>query len=373
MESHKKYLIDLLTPNIHANLSPNTSMKWDKFIKTAFDQGVAAAIYPEIRNLPIPLPIKSVFEKTYETALVLNLSNLQVIEQLEQFCLKEHIEVMTLKGLSLLDQVYPQIGLRPMADIDLMIRPDDRSRFETLLNQWGYRRSAPLARLFNKGHSTIDLHTHALNIDRIAGRVLLFPKGMDPIWDHAQPWKPGFRFVKKPNKPDNLLLLSQHFMKHSFSKLIWLVDIYRLLQSFEKQDWQILPERTSFLKQEKCLAYALFLLKVCFDYRPPPGAKFVPGRLKLSRIEKTILKNSLWNPVQTRTGPLTALFCIPGIKNRTRFAWENLFPDKKVVNHEFKRYYAGKRIRLYPMRLVQALGMTTRQLIGFFITGFFKK
>jgi len=373
MELERKYIINLLNPNFHTNMGPTTLLDWDKILKMAFAQGVANLIYLELKNSQIPSQIKSIFEKSYENTLVLNLLNLQAIENIEQICQNEKINVMTLKGASLLDHIYTKAGMRPMTDIDLMVRPCDLPRFEMLLEQLEYRRSAELTHIFKKGHSIIDLHTHALNTDRIASRKYLFPQGMDPVWEQAQSWKPGFLCVKNPHHTDNVLLLSQHFMKHSFSKLIWLVDIYRLLQAFKKRDWQKLKERALLLEQERPLSYSIFLLHLYFDYHPPPESGFETSRVKINLIEKTILKNSLFDVLSARLGPLISLFCVQGFKNRTRFALENLFPGEKVVGHEFKKYYTGKRIWLYPVRFIQALALIAKQFIGVCLTCFLKK
>ena len=372
MELEKKYITDLLRLNYCANMDP-TFLNWDKFLKIVFQQGVANLIYLELKNSQIKSQVKSIFEKSYENTLVLNLLNLQAIEDIEQICQKEKINVMTLKGASLLDDIYPKAGMRPMADIDLMVQLSDLTRFEIILQQLGYQKSSTLTHLFNKDHSTIDLHTHALNTDRITSRKYLFPQGMDPVWKEAQPWKPGFLSVKKPHPTDNVLLLSQHFMKHSFSKLIWLVDIFRLLQLFENRDWLKLRERALLLEQERPLSYSIFLLHLYFDYYPPPESGFETSRVKINLIEKTILKNSLFNVLNARIGPLVSLFCVQGFKNRTRFAWENLFPNEKVVGREFKKYYAGKRIWLYPVRFLQALALMAKQFIGVCLTCFLKK
>jgi hypothetical protein len=257
-----------------------------------------------------------------------------------------------------------------MTDIDLMVQPSDLSRFETLLMRLGYQKSSVLTHLFNKDRSSIDLHTHALNINRIPSRAYLFPSGMDPIWHNAIPFKNGFEFIKKPDHPDNILLLNQHLMKHSFAKLIWLVDIYWLLKRFTDSDWLKLTERTLLLQQEKSLSYVLFLLGLYFDFHPPSGSGLEIGAGRLSALETSILNNSMKGRRASRIGPLLSLFCIKTIKKRLQFVFENLFLDKEIVNKEFAGRYGGKRQRLYPVRILQAMMIVFRQVLKTFLSFF---
>ncbi|HXV98493.1 MAG TPA: nucleotidyltransferase family protein [Anaerolineae bacterium] len=52
---------------------------------------------------------------------------------------QHQIPVMPLKGSILAATYYPEAGLRPMADLDLLIRPQDFASSATLLVQLGYR------------------------------------------------------------------------------------------------------------------------------------------------------------------------------------------------------------------------------------------
>ena len=49
--------------------------------------------------------------------------------------------------------------------------------------------------------------------------------GMEPIWETSLPWKDGYCRLRRPDDVDNLLLLSQHIMKHSFSLSILKLEL----------------------------------------------------------------------------------------------------------------------------------------------------
>ena len=51
-----------------------------------------------------------------------------------------NFEMIPLKGMELLLRAYPSAGLRPMVDIDLLIRPQDIGRIQSLLENRGFKR-----------------------------------------------------------------------------------------------------------------------------------------------------------------------------------------------------------------------------------------
>ena len=171
---------------------------------------------------------------------------------------------------------------------------------------------------------------------------------MDPVWAHSVPWLEGYKWLKRPDDADNTLLLSQHAMKHSFSNLIWLMDIHRILRNRDKDFWARLFKRADHLSQNKSLRYTLFLLRGLFSMEPPRGTLCEDLSIGLSRLERGILATRIRGETLHRLGPLMALLCISGATARIAFLWETLFPKKKVIEQEFAIICRGKRWFFYP-------------------------
>jgi len=76
------------------------------------------------------------------------------------------IEVALLKGISYVGDLYPDAGVRPMGDVDLLIRSGDMPRALECLARLGYRDGTPhgstaihhAAQLFRADGGAIDLH-----------------------------------------------------------------------------------------------------------------------------------------------------------------------------------------------------------------------
>jgi len=355
----KRFIIATLGGHSPDNIP---DLDWIKVKKIACREGVPGILYHHLKESDIPQSVLSPLKEYYRSIGALNLTNINALKTLEDALITEKIEVMTLKGASLLDNIYPGVGMRPMGDLDLIVRPEDRKRFVNLLYSLGYRRNPLLSHIFSKDRVFIDLHISALNTDRIAARAGLFPAGMDPVWANSISWGEGYKYLRRPDDMDNILLLSQHLMKHSFSRLIWLVDIFELVKNRDRVFWTRLSKRTDHLSQRRPLSYTLYLINKLFGHEPPRESGFDDPYGGLSRLERGILDARIKGRSIDRIGPFMALFCITGDKGRMAFGWETLFPKKSVVEQEFCRPAGGNRLFFYPGRLLQTITLVFRQL-----------
>jgi hypothetical protein len=135
---------------------------------------------------------------------------------------------------------------------------------------------------------------------------------------------PGFARIMRPSDRDNVLLLSQHLLKHSFAKLFWLADIFRLLDGRSEEFWAGLGKRARELGQEKPLAYNLYLLERLFGLAPPK----VSG---LGRFEKRVLDIKARGEEFGLLGNLLLLCCLPTWRGRLAFGLETALPKGNVV------------------------------------------
>jgi hypothetical protein len=365
--SAKQVLVSITRGRFSELLIP---INWATLKEVMHRQGLTGIVYRQLKSENVPASEMEEIKHYYRTIAAQNIIRLEALKPLEKELSAEKIEVMTLKGASLLGHIYPSVGLRPMEDLDLMVRRADRDCFVELLRRMGYRQNLKRANNFKKGDVVIDLHTHALSTDRIRSRALLFPGGMDPIWQWSISWADGWRWIRRPDDIDNILLLSQHYLKHYFSRLIWLEDIYRLLRNRDQRFWSGLSQRAHQLKQTKPLAYALYYLKTIFNFRLPENVKLASLPDEISGFERYLLNASREKRLSELLAVIMGLFCIPGVRNRLRFAMENLFPQRAVMKNEFGPITGSSRAIFYPARLLQACFMALRVISAALKTGF---
>jgi hypothetical protein len=167
---------------------------------------------------------------------------------------KAGVRVVPLKGAGLFTRVYPLIALRPMRDIDLLIRPEDRDRIRKILLDSGYLPPNDFPRglidslhfncAFNlpERNLTVEVHWRLSDKDRLPSNTWV------KLWDRLQFDEAAGCWLLSP--PDQFLFLCHHLDRHgsfnqglarhpvnsefvvdplSGNRLIWFVDLWRLM------------------------------------------------------------------------------------------------------------------------------------------------
>jgi len=141
------------------------------------------------------------------------------------------LPVIALKGLALAETVYPDLALRPMEDLDLLVRPGDLPAAVRLLAEAGYREAWHGFPDFLRadGLVDVDLHTALLHEGEVPTRLDAQAIALDAIWGAARPATlagvPGL--VLCP--PHQLLHLCQHLCyHHALTGLLRHADILAL-------------------------------------------------------------------------------------------------------------------------------------------------
>jgi hypothetical protein len=354
----KRFLLRLL----QAKVDPAFEVDWNALVKYFHKEGMAGIAYQCLRDRQLPAQIHSTLAGLYHGNVARNLNFVAALDSLEKALAQAALEVMTLKGASLMAHIYPNIGLRPMEDLDLLVRPADHQCLVRILVELGYRQNKRRTYSFVKGKTVLDIHCSPLNTDRIRNRSHLLPTGLDAIWARSAAWESGYRWIRRPDAADNVLLLAQHLMKHNFSRLIWLEDIYRILSSADNRLWDLLLERADQLQQQKSLAYTLYLLQDYYGLALPVNKGTAGLPPSLSRFEKTLLNFSRHSEPLTFLAPLMAVLSIRGFKKRLHFCFENLFPRKEVLASEFGRSSRRSRILFFPMRFFKSMALLVHHL-----------
>ncbi|GEM_PF-4342434 len=83
-------------------------------------------------------PVRDSLKSLYKRQLVRHLVQFNELDDLLQAFDEEAVEVIVLKGADLAFRFYPMVALRPMLDIDLLVREHDIERAEAILRRQGY-------------------------------------------------------------------------------------------------------------------------------------------------------------------------------------------------------------------------------------------
>ncbi len=131
-----------INPEITTRLVVETGkpIDWERLIHRAEFHGLGPLTYTHLKNIAGGMPtgaqqaLKALFIRHRRA----NAVRAQVLSQILSFFTQENLPVILLKGAALAFQIYPQPGLRPMRDIDLLVKPDDAERAQKILLKAGF-------------------------------------------------------------------------------------------------------------------------------------------------------------------------------------------------------------------------------------------
>jgi len=328
-----------------------------RLVDRMFKEGLAGLFYKNLCRAGLLDTLnddkREKLRRRYYRTVYTNLRRIHDLQQVLGRTNAEKIPVVLLKGIVLLEQVYQDIGLREMTDIDLWVLKKDYPGLIRILISQGYVRDPVYPNTFRKGTTIIGLHTHFLGADRIEARKLLLKGGQESVYAKTRIISFGGRNALCLNPYDQVLYLGLHALKHNVSHLIWLVDIRELVIDWQASDWMTMMDRAREMAQEKTLVVIFYLLHRLLGY-PPPGiaSRFLHNH-RPNILEKRVLKKRSINEDLPAWAPI--LFFAPrkGFKKRVWFIFESVFPRPEILRQIFVHRPHSKAWQLYLLRAAQ--------------------
>jgi hypothetical protein len=348
-----------------AALDPSTPAKdlvpFDSLlIERAVREGVAGILYKSLLASGRFESLEQVHRETlqafYYQTLRANLRFMHAFKQVLFQANQKGVAVLVLQGMDLLNSAYEDVGLRPMTDIDLWVSKKAYEDIVHILLTLGYERDALYPSTFKQASVLFDVHTHILWADRIRARKLLLGKSEEHLFKEVRTIEVAGEKALCLSPYDKVLYLSLHALKHRAERLIWLVDIKRILERWNAADWEGLVHRAEDLGQKKTLIYILFLLEQVFHFRALPDALKLLERKTLGSLERKILRERVTKGALPLWGPVLLFSSELGLGKRLAFFFENLFPRIEILRQVFPSPADLKPWQLYGKRALQLLG-----------------
>ncbi len=331
----------------------------DQLIDLANKEGLTCLLYKNFEKSGLLETLspqqRERLQSTYYRTAGFNLKLIHELEEILERVNRENIRVVLLQGMDLIQQLYEDIGLRPMTDIDLWVLPKDYPGFIAILSSRGYQRDTIYPDTFRKGSTTFDLHTHLLWSDRIRACKFLLNKDEEEIHQRARliDFQGQEAFCLDPY--DQVLYLGLHVLKHYVNRLIWLTDIKGLVENWSRSDWEEFMNRAKELGQEKTLSYIFFLLACCLDFQVPTAAKQLMDRKRLNVLEKRILRKRVTGGSLPFWAPVFLVSSEKGLHKRFRFMFESLFPRPEIMRQIFPDSMDRKLWQQYILRVLEVI------------------
>ena len=320
------------------------------------------------RGTSFPLWVRDIL---HDSASRVAADNLHMMHELERVLVAFNgsgIPVMLLKGAALNLTVYSSADQRPMSDLDLLVRPADARKALRLLDELGCRRGMGLVRddFFPKFHYEvevivpsvrpvrIDLHARPLRPLRVSRTM---PD--EAIWANARETRIASATVMIPRVELHFIHLAAHAAFHGCSRLIWLNDIKRLVESHgETLDWGFIAARCREWRLSCAVREAIHQAEKQFG--PICPIKFVEQLDEVRPSWRDRL--TLWHAPRDGGSPigqvLCNLLCTPGIRFRLGYLAALSFPGRKHLSEVYRRRHVGWPFCAHLWRAVRALGRT---------------
>ena len=259
----------------------DTDLDWGHFTKISCAHGIAPLIYHSLRrsgaiSLLPPAPAETLRSSYYGNA-ARNSLLYDELRRVLKALREENLEVIVLKGAALAEIVYGQWALRPMSDIDLLVRKEKLAEVEAKLVHMGYvlEEHGKTKEYYQEHHyhvvfaksaaTAIEVHWH------IQRPIAPFRIDIDDLWKRAQPAALAGVEALVLSPEDLLLHLCQHAWKHNLSGGIRpLCDIAETTNYYRKKiDWKKVATLSSDWQMAPCLYLGLWLAREMLGARIP--------------------------------------------------------------------------------------------------------
>ena len=266
--------IELLIASLRADADPREwldrarAANAERLTISAIVLGLAPLLHWRLDdwNLHLPARAEAKLRAAREASSARQLAIEAQLSELLAACASQQIEVIVLKGAYLAAFVYPDAGLRPMNDIDIMVRADQLPAVEkilTSLNYVGHYKSAESgARVvkhtssFRKASGNAATANPYLSADSertIEPHISLeeswygLRADITPgVWERSVAIDYGGHAARALSLPDLMLHLSIHLTFHlimGWASLVQLLDLLMVSRRLRDSDWKAMVAR----------------------------------------------------------------------------------------------------------------------------------
>jgi hypothetical protein len=366
---------DDFSKKIKSLLSPD--FNWAYFLEKAKKEKAAALMFKtfsaneEIKGF-LPEDIFADLRAIYQTVLARNLLHHQTLKEISERFDQQGIPFMVFKGLSLAEGVYQDAGLRPMGDLDILVKIQDLPKADRILNEFHYKKpfiSPDLSHisyspyrnsfLYHKSGAYpahIHLFWHIINLypydESILNKI-----DIEKIWDDAVDIQIENIVLRTFSIYHQIIYLCLHALTHLYQPLILLCDIDRLLHlEKEKIDWDILVQESFNFGLSKVVYLGLYATRQVFDTDIPARALHQLKPARMSLFERGFM-DSFLSAGRLLNEPLTHFLLYLGMNNtlakRLSFSRHILFPPQEEMPLIRQKNGSGPKLLEYIRRLFQ--------------------
>lgn len=341
---------------------------WQAFVAMARLESVAPMLYWTVRRggLPAGAPPEAMaaLGESYYASTAYNVLLFDELDRVLDAFKVAQIRTIVLKGAALAAGLYPEMGLRPMTDLDLLVQPDRfRQSYDLLTERLGYTEcSEEPARDFDL------IFHHARCLKRAVGPGLLlelhqelvataayrYHAPSDWFWDHAEAsiWhRQGIEALTLSPTAQLLYSATHAMMQHGGGSIpmIWLYDMHLMLTlQSDRLDWELLLARAGETGWSAGLLAAL--KRIRRDFGSPVPSHVLESLVRQTDPKTLALVERKITPTKTRSQAEWNRMASLSIAGKGRMALAMLFPSKLYMRRRYDPKPAWLLPLYYPYR-----------------------
>ncbi|MFC2150764.1 nucleotidyltransferase family protein [Calditrichota bacterium] len=253
---------------------------WHALIEHANKQALSGYIYYKLSEQELlsslPEQLNTSLKSTHQQTTARNVRLIATLQKVGTALAEKDIRLIILKGMYLIERVYPSVGVRSMVDIDFLIRREDAATVRQLLLEQGYTDGLWNVSEVRQPYSNQIHFTSASSGIEIEPHFDFFPIHTNSRFDIDEIWQNSTPFAGYDNncltlaEDDHLLYMCHHAIsKHLAVRAKHVLDIHLLVGKLEHDfNWQSLLQKAEQYNVKRSLLLAFSLLKYLFDRDP---------------------------------------------------------------------------------------------------------
>ena len=263
-----------------AELAPGIS-SWESVYKGARSHGLVPQFYSWITaaGSTVPAGIVERARREFELNAFHCLANAAELVALLRVFQESGIEAMPFKGVVLGATAYGDMMARTAGDLDVLIHYRDLLNATAILKDRGYelktktlQDGSPEAENYFEYH--FDRPADGMVVELRWRLELIQPRyrqilGMEWIWPRRRTAKLAGAEVPNLDAETTLLVLCMHGSKHVWSRLMWIGDVARLIESEPRLNWDFALKEARRVGLWRSVGLGVLLAKRLAGATPP--------------------------------------------------------------------------------------------------------
>jgi hypothetical protein len=302
---------------------------WDVVIEGARHHGILPMLYTELAANEATIPtkalelVRSEFERNVFHCFANASELLQVLSAFEL----AGIPAMPFKGVVLGASAYGDMTARTAGDLDVLIYYQDLLPATRILKDRGYE---VITKVREDGSPAMENYFE-YHFERAADGMVLelrwrleltqprykYDLGMDWVWNTRRTSRLAGAEVPNFDAVSELLMLCMHGSKHAWSRLIWICDVAKLLESEPELNWELARQEANRVGLGRCLALGVMLAQRVAGAKLPTEVlrRFERDR-RARRLAEFLDQNAVVAPGSTPVGRIPYNIQLLGFRDR---------------------------------------------------------